>query len=289
MDLSRVAPRVRISPPEEIAPAPGKIPSAHAVRWWSPYEGAGREPYLAVFMTARAYIRCCAHAGSDLEHEVGGGLVGGWRRDRATGRPFIVIEAALPARHTRQGRSFVTFTQDSLVELHEELEARYPRKLLVGWYHTHPGMDIFLSGYDLWLHEHFFPYSWQVALVIEPQERHGGFFVRRPDGQPDPRHYTGFSELVRPSTQPAPSTVEGLRTGPAAVLGTNPSMPSRAARRTALRKPTFPESQGFRKGDRSVVNWANLRTDGARPAADGPVLPEGHRDGVSVAEGGTTS
>ena len=247
--LPREASRVRIAPPDEIAAAPGKIPLAHALRWWSPYEGPGAEPTLAVFMTARAYVRCCAHAGSDLEHEVGGGLVGGWRRDRASGRPFIVIEAALPARHTRQGRSFLTFTQDSLVGLHEELEARYPHKLLVGWYHTHPGMDIFLSGFDLWLHEHFFPYAWQVALVIEPQARHGGFFVRRPDGQPDPRRYTGFSELVRPSAQPAPSAVEGLRTGPSA------SMQSRATPGPALGT--------FAGGSRSVVNWANLRMDGA--------------------------
>jgi proteasome lid subunit RPN8/RPN11 len=197
MEASREATRVRIGPADEVAPGGGRIPLAHALRWWSPYEGPGREPYLAVFMTARAYVRCCAHAGSDLEREVGGALVGVWRRDRATGRPFIVVEAALPARHTRQGRSYVTFTHDSLVDLHEELEARYPLKKLVGWYHTHPGMDIFLSGYDLWLHEHFFPFAWQVALVIEPRARHGGFFVRGPDGQPHPRHYTGFGELIR--------------------------------------------------------------------------------------------
>src|SRR3990170_6322566 len=113
MDISREASRVRIAPPDEIAPAAGKIPLARALRWWSPYEGPGREPYLAVFMTARAYIRCCAHAGSDLEHEVGGALVGAWRRDRATGRPFIIVEAALPARHTRPGRTYLTFTHDS--------------------------------------------------------------------------------------------------------------------------------------------------------------------------------
>jgi hypothetical protein len=90
-------------------------------------------------------------------------------------------------------------------------------------------MDVFLSGYDLWLHEHFFPYAWQVALVIEPHSRHGGFFVRTPDGQPHPQHYTGFGELVRPS------------------------------------KPTFPEAQSAREGPqgpRSVVNWTNLRADG---------------------------
>ena len=254
--LPREASRVRVAPPDEIAAAPAKIPSAHALRWWSPYEGPGHEPTLAVFMTARAYVRCCAHAGSDLEREVGGGLVGGWRRDRATGRPFIVIEAALPARHTRHGRSFLTFTQDSLVDLHEELEARYPQKLLVGWYHTHPGMDIFLSGFDLWLHEHFFPYAWQVALVIEPQARHGGFFVRRPDGQPDPRRYTGFSELLRRQDASEPTFPE---TSPRGL----PESPGTAS------GPSFRE--GARPGEShgSVVGWANLRLDGASGDAYG--------------------
>ena len=242
MDLPREASRVRMGPAEEVAPTPARIPLAQSLRWWSPYEGPGREPYLAVFMTSRAYVRCCAHAGSDLEHEVGGALVGAARRDRSTGRPFIVVEAALPARHTRQGRTYLTFTHDSLVDLHEELEERYPRKMLVGWYHTHPGMDVFLSGYDLWLHEHFFPYAWQVALVIEPQSRHGGFFVREPDGQPHPRHYTGFGELVRPS------------------------------------KPSLAEAQGFPQGPRSVVNWSNLRVDGDGTAPSvrrGPAPTEG--------------
>ena len=199
VDAPRQASRVRMAPPQEPAPGPGRIPTAHARRWWSPYEGPGNEPYLAIYMTPRAYVRVCAHAGSDLEHEVGGALVGRWRRDTSSGRPFIVIEAGLPARHTRHGRAYLTFTHDSLVDLHEELEERYPGKMLVGWYHTHPGMDVFLSGYDLWLHEHFFPYPWQVALVVEPHASHGGFFVRQADGRPDPRRYAGFAELIHPA------------------------------------------------------------------------------------------
>jgi proteasome lid subunit RPN8/RPN11 len=175
--------------------APGRIPSAHARRWWSPYEGPDSEPYLAIYMTPRAYVRVCAHSGSDLEHEVGGALAGRWRRDSSSGRPFIVIEAALAARATV---ARTTFTHDSLVDLHEELKSD-TREDAVGWYHTHPGMDVFLSGYDLWLHEHFFPYPWQVALVVEPHASHGGFFLPRADGPPDPRRYAGFGELIHPA------------------------------------------------------------------------------------------
>jgi len=260
MDLPREASRVRIGPADEVSPALARIPLAQCLRWWSPHEGPGREPYLAVFMTGRAFVRCCAHAGSDLEN-----VVGAYRRDRATGRPFIVVEAALPARHTRQGRTHLTFTHDSLVELHEELEARYPTRRLVGWYHTHPGMDVFLSGYDLWLHEHFFPFSWQVALVIEPQSRRGGFFVRGPDGQPHPRHYTGFGELVRPST--------ALTTGlPSSAADEHSAQDEEGLSPLPADPPTtFPEAPSFREGrgaPRSVVNWDNLRLDGVGPLTD---------------------
>jgi hypothetical protein len=75
------------------------------------------------------------------------------------------------------------------------LEEFYPDKTVVGWYHTHPRMSIFLSSYDLFLHENFFPHPWQVALVVEPYTHQGGFFIRDEDHQLDPRRYYGFYEL----------------------------------------------------------------------------------------------
>ena len=81
--------------------------------------------------------------------------------------------------------------------LYEELKERYPDKELVGWYHTHPRMGIFLSEYDTWLHRNFFPEPYQVALVIEPHSATGGFFIRQPDGSLDPRQYFGFYELYQ--------------------------------------------------------------------------------------------
>jgi proteasome lid subunit RPN8/RPN11 len=81
------------------------------------------------------------------------------------------------------------------VQLNNELEDRFPGKQMVGWYHTHPRMDVFLSSYDTWLHESFFGKPWQVALVIEPYADRGGFFCWQSEGRLDPRHYVGFYEL----------------------------------------------------------------------------------------------
>jgi proteasome lid subunit RPN8/RPN11 len=76
------------------------------------------------------------------------------------------------------------------------MDEKFPDKDLVGWYHSHPKMSVFLSNYDLFIHNHFFPHPWQVALVIEPHANVGGFFIRDRNGNLDDRVYYGFHELV---------------------------------------------------------------------------------------------
>ena len=171
------------------------MPLGNATRWVSHDEEPGFTPLIPVFLTQGAYHHVVEHTSSDLELEVGGILVGSRSKDAGSGQQFIVVEAGLPARFTRQGSVYLTFTQDSLVDLNNEVDDHYPGKKIVGWYHTHPGMGIFLSPYDVWLHYHFFPDPWQVALVIDPSSSSGGFFIRQADGVLDSGRYFGFYEL----------------------------------------------------------------------------------------------
>ncbi|MFN2299423.1 MAG: Mov34/MPN/PAD-1 family protein [Anaerolineales bacterium] len=189
-------PRVRLGPPEAAGPSPSRMPIARARRWLSPFERDGMPSAVSVFFTQPAFVRVCALAGRDTDNEVGGVLIGRWRIDKHSGEQYIVAEAALPARHTRQGSAFLTFTQDTLVDLHQEQEDRYPGKRIVGWFHTHPRMGVFLSDYDIWLHRHFFGEPWQVALVIEPCSQIGGFFIWTEDGRLDGHAYRGFHEIL---------------------------------------------------------------------------------------------
>jgi proteasome lid subunit RPN8/RPN11 len=167
----------------------------NAVRWVSPHEEPGTHAAVSIFVTQSAYTRAVNHAASELDNEVGGVLVGKWCVDAETCQQFIVVIAALPALFTQQGSVFLTFTQDSLVDIHAKIDLLYPGEEIVGWYHTHPRMGVFLSHYDTWLHEHFFPEPWQVALVIEPHTGIGGFFIRQVNGELDPSRYFGFYEL----------------------------------------------------------------------------------------------
>ena len=188
-------PTIHITPSSRSEPRRTYSPVECAFRWCSPFEENELIPAVSVFVSQKAFIRFCAHAGSDLENEVGGWLVGKWCEDKKTKRQFVVVESILSAPHVRHGGTFLTFTQDTQVELYSQLMQRYPGRELVGWYHTHPKMSVFFSSYDAWLHENFFPQIHQVALVIEPYTAAGGFFIRQLDGTLDTRRYFGFYEL----------------------------------------------------------------------------------------------
>lgn len=171
------------------------------MRWVSPHEEPGTYAPVSVFVSQDAYGSMVEHAAGELDNEVGGVLVGKWCEDAAACRQFILVVATLQARFTQQGSVFLTFTQDSLVDIHVKIDELYPDEEIVGWYHTHPRMGVFLSHYDTWLHDHFFPEPWQVALVIEPHTEIGGFFIRQAEGKLDPSRYFGFYELYGSSGQ----------------------------------------------------------------------------------------
>jgi proteasome lid subunit RPN8/RPN11 len=188
-------PRIHLAPVEESQPKPAAAPMECALRWNSPYDSGEEQPLVEVFFSQPAYARVYIHAASDLDNEVGGILVGQWCLDPASGSRFVVIEDILRARYTRHSHVHLTFTQDSLVNFHSQLEQRFPGRQIVGWYHTHPRMGVFLSQYDTWLHDHFFSAAWQVALVVEPFSSQGGFFIQKEGGWLDPARYRGFYEM----------------------------------------------------------------------------------------------
>lgn len=188
---------IRLMPDETPGAKPGQIPKQRARLWHTDVEFAkNRTPLVSVFLSQKAYIRICVHAGSDLNNEVGGWMVGEWCADQDTGEEYIVVDAVLPALYTRQGSAYLTFTQDSQVAMFSLMEEKYPEKELVGWYHTHPRMGIFLSSHDIFLHNNFFPKPWQVAMVVEPHSNVGGIFIRDEKGEMDARHHFGFYELI---------------------------------------------------------------------------------------------
>jgi proteasome lid subunit RPN8/RPN11 len=116
------------------------------------------------------------HVFTCADREVGGVLVG---RLAADGGPPLVT-GAIPAISADEQRATLTFTQEAWAHVHRELETAFPPdEQIVGWYHSHPGFGIFLSGHDQFIHQHFFSSPSQIAVVVDPLARREGVFVWR--------------------------------------------------------------------------------------------------------------
>lgn len=110
------------------------------------------------------------HVVSDVEREVGGVLVGTIEGNKPT------ITAVIPALAAVGSAANVTFTQEVWEDVHQRIDRDHSGAQIVGWYHSHPGFGIFLSAYDLFIHENFFSAPGQVALVVDPLAGEAGWF-----------------------------------------------------------------------------------------------------------------
>lgn len=128
------------------------------------------------------------HVFSDTSREVGGVLVGHLEAEHAA------IEAHIPALRASSDAAHLTFTHDTWSEILDTVDRDHADKQIVGWYHSHPGHGVFLSGYDLFIQRSFFSDPRMVALVIDPLAGDTGWFGWAGDD---------IAELKRTSTQRA--------------------------------------------------------------------------------------
>jgi proteasome lid subunit RPN8/RPN11 len=119
------------------------------------------------------WVLARAHAGEQLENEIGGFLIGFLTEDG------LKVTHALPAREAVGSAAQLTFPPEAWTSVYAVIEERNQGERLVGWYHSHPGHGVFLSAYDEFIHTQFFPEEGQVAMVIDPQTGDEGVFVTR--------------------------------------------------------------------------------------------------------------
>jgi proteasome lid subunit RPN8/RPN11/LysM repeat protein len=115
------------------------------------------------------------HVRSDVTREVGGVLVGHIAEGTTS------VTAVIPALKAVGATSHVTFTHDVWEDVLATLDRDHSGSKIVGWYHSHPGFGLFLSEYDKFAHDNFFPDPGMTALVIDPIAGEGGWFFREGD------------------------------------------------------------------------------------------------------------
>ena len=141
-------------------------------------EGATTWMAVDVLIDEQPLHEAQLHALSSMQREVAGALVGPRPEKQPDGRYLVHVTDSIIAKHTVMQGASVTYTPESWRYLNDELARRYPEEtaVIVGWYHTHPGFGIFLSGMDQFIHQNFFTQIWHVALVLDPHARTAGFF-----------------------------------------------------------------------------------------------------------------
>ncbi len=155
-------------------------PSRARVRLAGRYLPAGDPTPAAVDITIEepALRAAQAHALSSMNREVAGVLIGPRPEKQPDGRYRVHILDTIIAKYTVMHGASVTYTPESWRYMTDKLHERYPDEtaVIVGWYHTHPGFGIFLSGMDLFIHQNFFTQIWHVAYVLDPRAQTSGFF-----------------------------------------------------------------------------------------------------------------
>jgi len=161
-------------------PTPGIAPSEARVRIAGKRLPIGDRTWTAVdILVDEPALRAAqAHALGSLSHEVAGVLVGPRPEKQPDGRYVVHIIDSIIAKHTVMHGASVTYTPESWRYVNDKLRERYPDEtaVIVGWYHTHPGFGIFLSGMDQFIHQNFFTQIWHTALVLDPIAKKSGFF-----------------------------------------------------------------------------------------------------------------
>lgn len=159
---------------EEHGPTPGIRPDEDAAFAITPV-GQISPDDLLIFVDLDVMRDMEAHALSNTSVELGGVMLGQQHVD-SEGRPFVVVSDCLRAEHYEATKGSFKFTHDTWSQITNQREEFRPDLEMVGWYHTHPGWTVFLSGMDLFICNNFFNRDLDVALVIDPCEQDRGWF-----------------------------------------------------------------------------------------------------------------
>ena len=130
-----------------------------------------------VAINRAAYASLRLHLQRDLKNESGGLLIGEASFDPHLNSYLLVIHEALPAESADETEFSISFTAETWAQLMPQIRHLNPAFTIVGSYHSHPGMGVFLSPTDLETQAGVFPYPWQTALVVDPIADDLGFFM----------------------------------------------------------------------------------------------------------------
>jgi len=88
-------------------------------------------------------------------------------------RIFTVIVGSVQVKSANSSIGHYTVSPEELLRARSKIPAGL---MSVGWYHSHPGHGVFLSGADMKIMESIYCLNWQIAFVFDTLSRKAGFF-----------------------------------------------------------------------------------------------------------------
>ncbi len=156
--------------------SPGNTDSAGSIAGRGKRIGEIRDGDFPILLHEAVLEEILQYSEQDTDRELGGFLTGHVHRDQPR---HVEVKHFLPAVDAQSKAASLTFTHETWAAMTRDVGKSHPDDVIVGWQHTHPGFGIFLSGYDLFIHRHFFNKPWQIAMVVDPREGEFGFFQWR--------------------------------------------------------------------------------------------------------------
>jgi proteasome lid subunit RPN8/RPN11 len=152
----------------------------------------------------------------DTRREHGGVLLGKPYFDKISDRHFVVIQSTIPAWNTEGSAVHLQFTPETWTFISGVIEENFPDLVIVGWYHSHPGLGVFMSGTDHSTQRAFYNHPWSLAVVVDPIRHKTGWFYGEACESMDSRHVIAYTEpiiviepiITKPEELPAQEEIE---------------------------------------------------------------------------------
>jgi proteasome lid subunit RPN8/RPN11 len=150
------------------------------VHIWEYHPDNSESASIQIVTKTTVYDAICQQAHSALPNETGGFLMGQVGRDIAQPRWHLYIDNVEPVLPLEAAPTHFTFTWRDVERVRTLREKT--GKALLGWYHTHPDLGVFLSPTDIeQTHNRLFNDEFQIALVVDPVRGTAAYFCRDGD------------------------------------------------------------------------------------------------------------
>lgn len=130
------------------------------------------ENNINVFISGKLLNEIDNYLKEDISIERGGVLCG-YKIENNN----ILISDYIKAEYTEATLMELTFTHKTWESINAIKDSRNDDSQIIGWFHSHPGHGVFMSGYDEFIQNNFFEKSYMVSYIFDPVNNERGFFI----------------------------------------------------------------------------------------------------------------